>query len=229
MNRLTDVKRIAKSNNPSTLRVPGNNRSYNHRLRAGFRFEDTVKRHFNQLFGITLHPYGLDHQPKEARNNLVHLNDKTSELIRFLPDFYFTIPRGASIFVEVKSSLTNTANYSINKGEYNTQFELASRGCSILCVFPPVDSSNELRAEWLINLDHTKTKIMNDPEKLKQGGGSRKPFILVPKHHTRELKVVVNALLNEGVVWWWKLFFHNIRLSEIVTVLSAWKGVNTKY
>ena len=86
MRIVSQNKQLSKNHN--RLPSAGNHRDYRSRLKSGHRFEDTVIQKFQEDYGITLHPYGLDREPKEARNNLIYLADPTSLLIRFLPDFY---------------------------------------------------------------------------------------------------------------------------------------------
>jgi len=201
MKILTQTRRFSKPNN-SRLRFRDSGRNYYSRLRSGHRFEDEVKQIFKSQFGINLNPCGLEYEPDGAKDLLTKLDDKTSRFIRFLPDFYTSIPdRKLTFFVEVKSSLTNTDNYSVNKSEYDTQYELTSSGCLILYVFPALDPFSGLRAEWLINLNQNKVITVSDSKKLRQMGGSGKPFVLVPKRHTRPLRAVMDALLKEGFVW----------------------------
>ena len=120
--------------------TPNTNRiEFQRRYKHGIDFEARVEAVFEQ-YGLPIYPYGMDQLPAEARRQLILLNDPTSLLLRFAPD-YFCITQESSFFIECKSSMGQTPNYSYNLDSYNAGLELSRLGILILVVFGP-----ELRA-----------------------------------------------------------------------------------
>ena len=148
------------------------NYSFRDRLEYGLKFENTVETTFKKL-GLPIYPYGLGSLPDVAKEELIKLNDPTSLLLRFAPDF-FCVTEQFSFFIECKSSMEQTPNYSYNLDCYNAGLELARLGIKILTIF------DGLHAQWVHKL--RLSRVCEGSSK-----GSGKPYILIPKKDLPDL------------------------------------------
>ncbi|MCL4246083.1 MAG: hypothetical protein KJ002_13290, partial [Candidatus Dadabacteria bacterium] len=84
--------------------------------------------------GYVLHQTGHDSYPARVKDRLKKLDDPTSLILRFLPDYFCVTERG-TFYVEVKSNRRNTGYFALNLDELEAQRALTRLGVRILVVF----------------------------------------------------------------------------------------------
>ena len=152
--------------------------SFNDRLKIGLSFESRVERLFKKL-GVSIYPYGLGTLPTKAKELLLSQNDPTSLLLRFTPDF-FIIAEANTHFIECKTAMTLTPNYTYNLGCYQAGLKLADIGIKIMAVFGD-KFCNEIHCEWIHKLKPSQICEEGSPN------GSGKPYILIAKSDLPDL------------------------------------------
>lgn len=156
---------------------------FNIRLDIGLKFEDRVERILGQR-GFLVCKFGMDTLPKFIKEKLIYLNDSTSKFLRFLPD-RLCISESETFFVECKYQISKTPNYSFNLEEYEGQLELAEAGIRILVVF------SGFKAQWIEKLPVT--RVFTDTDLLSIFGGSKRPFVLIPKQGLPNLSEIIET------------------------------------
>ena len=165
---------------------------FGERLKLGQKFEKMVENFFLES-GLQIFRYGLGTLPETAKKELISLNDPTSLLLRFSPDFFCVLPHRFSFYVECKSSRSKTSNFSYALDSYEAGLKLSRLGIRILVVFGSLES--ELKAQWLNELPILKR--YTDRKLLRLVYGSQKPFVLMPKAELPSLDIVLERLKYE--------------------------------
>lgn len=168
-----------------SLRISWQPFKFDDRLKHGLEFEQRVEQVFTEL-GLQVYPYGLGTLPDSAKLNIVGLNDPTSLLLRFTPDFYCIFPGRLTFFVECKSTKVISPNYSYSLDSYKAGLRLSKLGIKILVVF------SGLKAQWIEQLPIA--KVYTDRNLLRLTNGSGQPFILIPKAELPSLTTLLRNL-----------------------------------
>ena len=164
--------------------------SFSNRLNVGKQFEMRVMRIFEKLC-VPCHPFGLGELSQDVKNRLISMNDTTSLLLRFMPDFILIFGE-FSCFCECKSVTAgneNSGNFSYSHDSYMMGLALAKQGIRILTVFGS-HTVGDLRACWLDKLPVS--RVCEGSSK-----GSGKPYVLVPKV---EILILTHFLRSEHLI-----------------------------
>lgn len=146
---------------------------YNERIESGVKWENDVKQKLEKM-GYPVSCYGQSQLNPDFRKIIRFLNkSSTARFIRYLPDLVIKI-KNECYFIEAKTDIGTTNNYSYEQSSYNIGQKLSYIGVNVIIVF------TGWRADFIYNLYIHRE--FDNFQKTLNVKGSRTPFLLIKKN-----------------------------------------------